>query len=115
MESEQRMLRRKHLTTYPSVVDANTDELVGRVVDLTTEGIRLVSDEPLPKNTEMRLKMVLPATTLGADEITFNAESVWCARDINPVFHNTGFRMINLDEQDQCRLALLMHRSFFRN
>ena len=115
MDAEKRALRRRHLTTYPGVINTDTDELVGRVVDITTDGMRLISREPLPSETELHLKLIPTGTTTGDGEITFDAKGVWSAPDINPDYIDTGFMITNLAERDAQSISLLIRRSSFRD
>jgi hypothetical protein len=115
MEIDERALQRKQLITYPEVVDRKTNRLIGRVVDITTHGMRLVGSKAVPEKTRKKLKLILPANNLGVDEISFEAESVWSGPDINPDFVDTGFRFTRLDQRSEGVLAVLMRRAAFRN
>ena len=55
-------------------------------MDITTQGIMMISEEPIPVGKEFSLKMQLPGTITGREEIEFSAQSLWCKKDINPDF-----------------------------
>ncbi len=93
-----RKLKRRHLIYYLEVFDNKSGKLLGHLADLTTEGIKLVSREPIPTGEEFTLKMIVPHDTLDTDELVFTAASLWCRPDVNPDFHATGFAAPDLDE-----------------
>ena len=73
---------------------------MGHLVNITTEGIMLISEKPIQTGKVYKLKMMLPRKILDYEEIVFEAKSIWCDNDINPAFYDTGFRMINVSPQD---------------
>jgi len=91
----QRKVARRHLIYYLRVYDAKTGELLGNLVDISTRGIMLVSDNALPLDKEVLLRMVLPDTVEGSREVEFMAVSRWCKNDINPDFFDTGFELMD--------------------
>jgi hypothetical protein len=90
---ERRKLKRRHLIHYLKVFDRNTDALMGHLVNITSEGILLISERFIEPNQIFQLKMVLPAKILGKDQLHFDAKSVRCQKDINPDFYNIGFQI----------------------
>lgn len=91
----QRKVDRRHLIYYLRVYDAKSGDLLGNLVDISTRGIMLVSDNPLPLEKNSMLRMVLPDTVEGSKEVEFEAVSRWCKNDINPDFFDTGFELID--------------------
>jgi hypothetical protein len=89
----QRKVERRHLIYYLRVYNAKTGALLGNLVDISTRGIMLVSDNPLPVNEDVLLRMVLPDNVEGSREVEFEAVSRWCKNDINPDFFDTGFEL----------------------
>ena len=55
-------------------------------MDITTQGIMMISEEPIPVGKEFSLKMQMPGTITGREEIEFSAQSLRCKKDINPDF-----------------------------
>ncbi len=58
--NDLRRLKRRHLVYYLEVFDSKSNEFLGHLVDLTIEGIKLVSKNYIEPNKEYLLKMVLP-------------------------------------------------------
>lgn len=94
-EDNQRSVARRHLIYYLRVFDTEANVLIGNLVDISTKGIMVVSDNKIPTGRPYRLKMVLPDTLEGSKEIEFDAESRWCHNDTNPDFYDTGFELID--------------------
>ncbi|MFH7319640.1 PilZ domain-containing protein [Desulfurivibrio sp. D14AmB] len=100
-KSGGRRLTRRNLIYHLEVFDEESGELVGRLVDITTEGVKLVASSPVGPDRHFRLRMKLPEDHFPRSHWCFEAVSLWTTRDINPEFHTTGFRLVKLDEADQ--------------
>lgn len=96
MGTENRVLKRRHLIFYLEVYDDQTGELLGHVVDVTTQGMKLVSKNPIPSAKEYRLRMALPEGYFDQPALSFEAKSLWSYNDINPDFFDTGFEIKNV-------------------
>lgn len=98
---EKRRLKRRHLIFYLRIFDTANNQLIGYLVDLTPEGIMVMSENPIETGKMFRLKMDLPSEYSEIEHIEFDAQSVWCSADINPDFYDTGFKFssITLDEK----------------
>ena len=93
--AENRKLKRWHLIYYLRVFDQDSDSLLGHLVDITTEGVKMVSEIPIPTEKDFRLRMEVPLESSKAEEVMFEAHSLWCRRDTNPDFFAAGFRLVN--------------------
>jgi len=91
----KRTVARRHLIYYLRVFDHATGKLVGNLVDISTKGIMVVSDNPIEPNTRYHLRMVLPDNLEGSKEVDFEAESRWCRNDANRDFYDTGFELLD--------------------
>jgi len=96
---ERRKFQRKHLIYYLRIFDRNTTRLIGHLVDITPEGVMLMSEEPIETNTTLQLRMGLPKEIKKSKEITFDAKSLWCKKDINPDFYDTGFELLDVPRE----------------
>ena len=97
---DERKLRRMHVVSYLKVHERNTDQSVGRVTDITTEGIRLCSKEPIKENSTIQFKMKIPRVTAGSDEITFDALVIWCHKSTNPELYDSGVQLLDVPPKD---------------
>ena len=113
--ADKRRLKRRHLIYYLRVFDRNSDQILGHLVDVTQEGAKLISENPIPIGRRFQLRMILPAEIFGRDHLDFEAESLWSNSDINPDFHDTGFRLIGVDTRDMLIIARLINEYGFRD
>jgi hypothetical protein len=90
-------------------------EQIGHVIDLTTEGILLLSDRPIPIDKQFHLKMDLPSDIKGTDLFEFRAVSLWSSKDENPDFINTGFKILEIEEEGLRVINRLIKRFRFRD
>lgn len=101
LNSEKRILKRRHLIYYLRVFDRVTGQLLGHLVDITPEGVMLISEQPLATDATYALKLDLPADTFGKETVEFEARALWSRPDVNPSFHDTGFQMLTVAEADE--------------
>jgi hypothetical protein len=98
--SERRKIERKYLIYYLRVFDRSTNLFMGNLVDITTDGIMVMSETPIKQNTVFTLAMDLPEPICGCKRVTFDAKSIRCEQDPNPVFYNTGFQFVAIENGD---------------
>ncbi|MGE0082909.1 MAG: PilZ domain-containing protein [Desulfococcaceae bacterium] len=111
----QRKAKRRHIIYYLRVLDRNTGQLIGQLVDITTEGIKLISENPVDPETFLQLRMLLPDEINRKSEISFDVESMWCKRDINPNFFSIGFEFVDISQEDINIIKNLIYDFSFRD
>lgn len=95
--AEKRRFKRRHLIYYLRIYDGISSRVVGHAVDISQQGMMLLSDEPVTVHEEYRLRMRFPGvTSYDHDELIFNAVCRWCRQDDNPAFFVAGFQIQNL-------------------
>ena len=90
---DKRQVERKYLVFYLRVFDGLGSRVIGHLVNISANGIMLLSDSPIPVNEEHKLRMRLPHELVDHGEIVFHAFSRWCRKDTNPDFYVTGFQL----------------------
>ncbi len=110
----KRKLKRRHLIYYLRVFDYDTKDLLGHLVDITTEGIMLISEKPIPQDKNYRLLMTLPREISGVTEVSFQAKSKWSQKDVNPDFYDTGFQLSDIDERHAHIIERLINDFLFQ-
>ena len=111
----KRKLKRRHLIYYLRVFNKKGNKLLGHLVDLTTEGIMLIGEEPVKSGAQLNLKMQLPREIEGKRQVSFNAECIWCRKDINPDFYDSGFKLVKIGPKDVKRIENLILLSSFKD
>jgi len=94
--TEHRHLKRRHLLYYLRVTDRHCGAPLGNLVDITREGLMLVTRRPVEARKVHRLRLHLPREVLPENYVDLDAESVWTRPDANPDLHVTGFRILDL-------------------
>ena len=94
-----RSLKRRHLIYYLDVFDNESGKLLGKLVDITTRGIKLVSRVPIAIDIDYSLRLTFPEGYFRTRDLSFEARSIWSSNDVNPDFYDTGFEVINLDRE----------------
>ncbi|MCP4750326.1 MAG: PilZ domain-containing protein [Proteobacteria bacterium] len=97
MFQQRRKSPRRNLIYYLEIRDRNTERLVGNLVDITTDGIMMVSEESLETNKIYPLKMILPEVIQSNKEMVFDATCVRTAKDPNTRYYNSGLQFHLLD------------------
>ncbi len=113
--SDKRVLQRKDSLFYLKVVDTISGEFLGRLVDITVDGFKLVSKKKIPLNKEFNLSLELPDAFDGVEEIFFKATSLHTKKDINPDYNDTGFKFIALSRDNLKKISRLMKEYIFDN
>jgi len=98
---EKRSLKRKHPIYYLKVYDSTTNDLIGRVVDIHSQGMKLVSEKPVHEGGTHKLRLNLPRAIGKRECLEFEARSVWCGLDKNPDFYDSGFQFTQIANDDQ--------------
>ena len=113
MDSNERIMKRKELVFYLDVVNTETGESIGRLVDLTTRGCKVVNREGFELRVTMPLSILLPDDRYGMRSLCFNAISRWTRPDVNPEYLVTGFEMIRLGSGERKVVRKLMDQFGF--
>jgi hypothetical protein len=99
--NERRELRRRRLVHSIELYDRVTERFLGKGVDVTIRGLLLVTETPVPQDTELKLRMTLPEPMFGKDHIDVDGVAVWRAKDVNPGFYDVGLEFTTISPRDQ--------------
>jgi len=95
----KRKVERKHLIYYLKVIDQETDQIIGHAVNISNEGMMLISEKPIKTEFLFQLKMFLPEKIEDSRYFEFSAVSKWSREDENPDFYNIGFQLNNVSTE----------------
>jgi c-di-GMP-binding flagellar brake protein YcgR len=112
---EKRRNKRRHIIYYLRVFERDTGQLIGQLVDITTSGMKLISEQPIEIGKEFKLRMVLPEKIDRKEEIHFDVKGMWVKRDINPNFFSIGFEFLRIAEEDVGIIQNLIYDYSFRD
>ena len=97
---DRRKHKRRHVIFYSRVFNRNTGALLGHLMDITVEGLMLISETPIETGILYHLRMDLPEDVMAKAFLRFDVHCLWCKPDINPAFYNAGFKVLNMAQED---------------
>lgn len=94
---------RRHLIYYLKVENLDTNELIGRIVDITRKGILLISHEKINANTIFPVRIELGDELFEKmhGHLEMNIKCRWSKEDINPDYFVNGFEFINQTSEQE--------------
>lgn len=111
---ERRRIARKYMMYYTRVFKMPAGELVGHLVDITPAGAMLISEKQIAVNQIFNLKLEISADISDQAFILFKAKSVWCDKDIDPRFYNTGFELLDVPKENLVIIDRIIETYGFR-
>ena len=112
---ERRKLPRRHILFYSRVFDRQTGVFLGYLGDMHEEGMMLISENPLNVDQVFRLRIDLPDDAYSQPVLNFDARSVWCKKDIDPNFYNTGFQFLDVSDEARQIISQVIDDYGFRD
>lgn len=96
VQGERREAERYQLAFNLEPIDAATGDPLGWLVDISPEGMMIASDAAKKVEGRYRMRFQLPAPFDGYEAIEIEATAAWSKPAMNPRFHRTGFRELQL-------------------
>ncbi len=112
---ERRKLKRRHLLYYLQVFKGPDNSLAGHVVDITPEGVMLMTGTEMAPGRTLELRMIMPGDPGDDRELQFTATSLWCRQDVNPDFWDVGFKTEGLSRKQAAAIETLIDDYGFRD
>ena len=113
---ERRQAKRHELTLALNVFDADRNVLMGGLADLTTEGLLLYSEDPIPLQREYFLEIRLEAMNAALfyndgenKQVRFKARSLWRS-EAEDGFYKTGFQVLNITPADLVSVSYMIRK-----
>jgi len=95
---DKRIIHRHQLPTYLQVVNQVTGKPIGYIVNISSQGMMLVSQAQLMTHAVFQLSLNVPEAT-GISKIEFEALSLWSRSDVTPGYYDTGFSFIRTSSE----------------
>jgi hypothetical protein len=86
-------------------VNRQTGNEVGRIVNISADGIMLLGDRPIEENSI--LELILSFGDRGTDTIALGVENLWCHSNDDHSQFWSGYCIIDISQQDMERLLRL--------
>lgn len=99
---ERRTTPRKKFDYYLRVVDDDSQEILGHMVEVSETGFQLDTTAPRPTEKDYYLRVELTSDLGDRPFIIFIGRSKWCRMDeIEPNLYHIGFQMMEILPDDQ--------------
>lgn len=106
---ERRSTKRIKISYYVPVVNAESYEQLGILLEITPRGLLVDTQKVLPIDKPIKLRLDLSDDTFGKPFIYFTARPKWIRPDrIEPSFYNIGFELFEISEEDGLIVEKLM-------
>jgi hypothetical protein len=98
---ERRRLRRQNLSYYMQLLDPDTLQIMGHLVDINRIGLMIDSGNPLVVGKDHRLRLDTTPEVADKTGINFIGRVRWCRSDkIDPTIYNIGFEITSISPHD---------------
>ena len=101
---------RKNTPHVVKAYDADGGNYLGRIVDITADGMMIVTKSSQTIGRTFNLRIILPVMMHDKSDVVVEARVVWCEVDTNPNFYKSGFQFVNIAGEDGFLLEDVMHR-----
>lgn len=99
---ERRTTPRKKFSFYMRVLDDDTQEILGHMVEVGAQGFQLETTVPLPLQKDYYLRLELTPELGNKPYIVFIARTRWCKMDdIEPNLYHVGFGIAEIMPDDK--------------
>lgn len=99
---DKRTTPRKNFSFYMRVLNDDTEEILGHMVEVSSTGLRLETVGPLPLNKDYYLRIEITPDLGSVPFIVFIARTKWCKMDvIQPNLFRVGFEIIEIVPEDR--------------
>lgn len=110
MSDNKRRLHRHELQVQIEVWHATSDDHLGRLVNIHSQGLMLLCNGPLAEDTLYSLRLDVPQTVVETGHITLGADCLWVNATGDAGQHWAGFQIIDLGPAEQAAIECLVER-----
>jgi len=101
MKGNKRFYDRTRLNEYFIVLDGSGDRILGRMINMSSDGMMLLAEDPIQTPIVAKCKMELPHMVQGYQHWEFDIETRWCERTKHTGLFEIGCKFINLTEDSK--------------
>lgn len=101
---------RKNTPHLVRVLNVDTGRAVGRVVDITADGMMLVTKDKIKVGQVYNYRIILPVMVHHRSDVTLEAKAIWTKEDTNSDYSKCGFQFIHLPAEEGFLLEEVMHK-----
>ncbi len=100
-QKERRKAERRAFPHYMPLMNEQTGELVGHMVDISSTGFRMESLRPIRIDTDLPLRIEVPPDIGVVPFMVFRARSRWSLPDrVDPTLYDVGCQIVDMRPED---------------
>ena len=112
----KRKAQRKKTKEFIEIHDRETDEFIGKLLDLSTKGLMILAMRSMITQTIYEIRIDLPKPIEAKHYLTFDAECVWCHESASSKkTYNAGFQITEIESDEMQTLRYLLYDSLFHD
>ena len=112
---DKRKLKRRHLIYYLHVQERASGAPIGSLVDISTEGIMIMREQPIELGTMLELKIMLESEMNDKQFLCFDAKVLRCEKSINGTNYDIGCKLLNLSDEDFREIEIIIDELGFQD
>ncbi len=85
--------KRRHLLFYLRVYEVGSEDVLGYLVDVSDDGLMLMSDKEIETDREYSLRVHLLDPVDGKQDLHLEARCLWCKHSVNTDIFDAGFHV----------------------
>lgn len=105
---EKRSNPRKICDTRIDILDVESNELIGTLVNISVSGFMMISEKSLPENYVFQFKVVFSPGSEDAHTMELGAESLWTQEMEGSNQRWIGFHIIDISDEDKTTINTLI-------
>ena len=107
-ERVERKHERIELSQPISIIDVINGGEFGELINVTVEGIMVITDREIPTSSIYQLSLQLPVDLEGSNTVQVGADCLWCRRAENFTRYWAGFHIIDASDTALAQLEQLI-------
>lgn len=112
---DKRRLKRRSLIYYLHVLERASGQLIGYLVDISTAGILIMTEDPIGLGTKLELKILLESELSAKRYLYFDALVVRCEKSVNGTNYDIGCQLLKLTPDDFREIEAIIDELGFRD
>ncbi|AKH19865.1 PilZ domain-containing protein [Sedimenticola thiotaurini] len=105
---EKRSNPRKICDARIDILDSESNELIGTLVNISVSGFMMISEKELPENYVFQFKLVFAPGCEESTSMELGAESLWIQEMDGSNQRWIGFHIIDISDEDRSTIARLI-------
>ena len=92
--NRDRRRKKRFMVVDLDVINRETDDHIGKLVNLSTAGMLVLGEIPVKTNSILKLRIMFTKPFLGREHFDIDARCVWCNKDVNPPNFSIGLMLL---------------------